>query len=59
MSAFMIYVLGFIVLLGGMVYGAMLLDVPQQWIIVGALVIAGLGVMAGVSRTKQRDPPAE
>jgi uncharacterized membrane protein len=57
MSAFMLYVLGFFVLLGGVGYGAFLLHVPQTWIVVGALVLIGIGVMSAVSRTKQRDPP--
>ncbi|MDE2265756.1 MAG: hypothetical protein KGL29_07645 [Alphaproteobacteria bacterium] len=59
MSAFMLYVAGFIVLLGGLVYGAFLLHVPQTWIGVGALVIVGFGIMSAVSHTKQRDPPSE
>lgn len=57
MSAFMLYVIGFIILLGGLVYGAFLLHVPQTWIGVGALIIIGIGVMSAVSHTKQRDPP--
>jgi hypothetical protein len=59
MSAFALYVLGFIVLLGGLIYAAHLLHVPQAWIIVGALVVIGLGIMSAVARTKQRDPPSE
>jgi cadmium resistance protein CadD (predicted permease) len=59
MSAFMLYVGGFIVLLGGLIYAAFLLHVPQTWIIVGALVLIGIGIMSAVSRTKQRDPPSE
>ena len=59
MSAFMIYAMGFIVMLAGLVYGATLLHLPQNWIIVGGLVIAGLGVMMGVSLNKQPDKPAE
>jgi hypothetical protein len=59
MSAFMLYVGGFLVLLGGLVYGAFLLHVPPTWIGVGALVLVGLGVMSAVSRTKQRDAPKE
>lgn len=57
MSAFTLYVIGFIALLGGLCYGAYLLNVPNTWIGVGALVVIGLGVMSGVSRTKERDPP--
>jgi hypothetical protein len=59
MSAFTLYVFGFIVLLAGLIYGAYLIHVPQTWIIVGALVVIGLGVMSAVSHTKRRDPPAE
>jgi len=59
MSSFMLYVLGCIVLLGGLGYGAYLLHVPQTWIIVGALVIVGLGIMSAVTRTKTRDPSSE
>ncbi len=59
MSAFVLYVAGFIVLLGGLIYGAFLLHVPHAWIGVGALVIIGFGIMSAVSHTKQRDPPSE
>jgi len=59
MSAFMLYVVGFFVLLAGLVYGAWLIHVPHTWIIVGVLVILGLGIMSAVSRTKRRDPPSE
>src|SRR5579872_5575813 len=59
MSAFMLYVFGFFVLLGGLGYAAYLLHVPQTWIVVGALVLIGMGVMSAVARTKQRDPPQD
>ena len=59
MSAFNLYVAGYIVLLGGLGYGAYLLHVPHSWIVVGALVMVGLGVMSAVSHTKQRDLPKE
>lgn len=57
MSAFALYVVGFFVLLAGLIYGAYLLHVPQTWIMVGTLVVLGLGVMSAVSHTKQRDLP--
>lgn len=59
MSAFVLYVVGFFVLLGGLIYGAYLIHVPQTWILVGTLVVLGLGIMSAVSHTKQRDPPSE
>jgi len=59
MSAFSLYVFGFFVLLGGLGYGAHLLHVPNSWIVVGALIAVGLGVMSAVARTKRRDPPTD
>ena len=59
MSAFVLYVAGFFILLAGLVYGAFLLHVPQVWIGVGALVLIGFGIMSAVSHTKRRDPPSE
>ncbi len=56
MSPFLLYLAGFVVLLAGLIYAAVLLDVPQTWIIVGALVLVGVGLMSGVVRTKQREP---
>jgi positive regulator of sigma E activity len=57
MSSFMLYVIGFFILLAGLVYAAYLVHIPQTWIVVGALIVVGLGVMSAVSQTKRRDPP--
>ena len=58
MSAFMLYAVGFFVLLAGLIYAAYLVHVPQTWIVVGGLIVVGLGIMSAVSRTKRRDPPS-
>jgi hypothetical protein len=59
MSAFALYVVGFVLVVGGVLYAEHLLHVPQTWVIVSALVMLGLGVMSAVSHTKRRDPPSE
>ena len=59
MSAFGLYVIGFLVLLCGLIYAAWLVHIPQTWIVVGTLIVVGIGVMSAVSHTKRRDPPAE
>jgi positive regulator of sigma E activity len=59
MSAFGLYIVGFVVFVAGLLYAEHLLHVPQTWVIVSALVILGLGVMSAVSHTKRRDPPSE
>jgi hypothetical protein len=54
--SFGIYLLGFIIVIVGLAMGAYLLHIPAQWIGVGVLVLAGLGIVMGVSRTRQKDP---
>jgi positive regulator of sigma E activity len=55
--SFMLYILGIVVLLAGLIYGAVLLHVPQQWIVVGAIIVTGLGILSAVAHTRSRDKP--
>ena len=55
--SFWIYIAGFLVLIGGLIYGAVLLHVAAQWIAVGAIVLLGLAILKGVKATRQKDPP--
>ncbi len=57
MSAFALYVIGFILLVAGVLVGLNLLGVSAQWLLVTALVLAGLGVVTGVASTKRKDLP--
>ena len=57
MSAFGLYVIGFLILIVGLAIGAYLLSVPPMWIAVGVIVLAGIGILMATSRTKQKDPP--
>ncbi len=53
--SFALYLGGLVVLLVGIAYGAVLLDVPTQWIVVGIVVFAGLGILSAVAHTRSRD----
>jgi uncharacterized membrane protein YiaA len=55
--SFGIYLVGYLILIIGLGYGASLMHVPSHWIVVGVIVLAGLGVISGVKSTRQRDPP--
>jgi hypothetical protein len=57
--SFILYVVGFFVLLAGLGYAAYLLHVPETWIIVGALVIVGVGVMSAGSHIKRHIYPGD
>ncbi len=54
--SFMIYIIGVLIFLAGLIYGAVLLGIPQQWIVVGSIIVFGLCVLGGVGRTRQKDP---
>jgi uncharacterized membrane protein YiaA len=56
MSSFATYLIGFIILIVGLAFAAVLLNVPQMWIAVGVIVLIGIGVLSATSRTKMRDP---
>jgi hypothetical protein len=53
---FSIYIIGFLIFISGLVYGAILLNVPEQWIAVGAVLLLGLGILTGAKATRQKDP---
>ena len=55
MSSLMIYIIGFVIVIAGLAYGASLAGLSTQWIVVGVLVLMGLGVAMGVTRTRTRD----
>lgn len=57
MSSFVIYAIGFLILLAGLVYGATLVGVQTPWIVAGALVVLGIGIAMGVGKTRQKDVP--
>ncbi|MGD1094221.1 MAG: hypothetical protein ABSB35_19825 [Bryobacteraceae bacterium] len=54
--SFTIYLIGYSVLIAGLALGARMMHVAPRWIGVGVLILAGMGILSGVARTRQRDP---
>jgi len=48
--------MGFVIVIGGLIYGAYLVHMPTHWIAVGAIVLLGIGILTGVKATRQKDP---
>jgi hypothetical protein len=55
--SFAIYLVGFVILLVGVVWGLTVAGIPTIWIAVIALIMLGLGIISGVSHTRSKDPP--
>jgi cadmium resistance protein CadD (predicted permease) len=53
--SFGIYLTGCVVVIAGLIYGASLMHVPTQWMVVSGLVLVGLGILMGVKVTRQKD----
>jgi hypothetical protein len=53
---FIVYMVGMLLLAGGLAYGASMAGIGQRWIVVGVLALIGIGVMGGITKTRQRDP---
>ena len=51
-----LYVAGSLIVISGLIYGAVLLHVPPQWIVVGSVILIGLAILTGVKSTRQKDP---
>jgi len=54
--SFGLYAFGFAILIGGLIYAAHLVHMPAHWIVVGAIVLLGVGILSGVKATRQKDP---
>lgn len=54
--SFGIYAAGFVIVIGGLIYAAHLVHMPTHWIVAGALVFIGMGVLSAVKATRQKDP---
>ena len=58
MSSFSTYLIGYIVLIIGLTIAAFLLGAPPVWIVVGAIILIGAGIVMATTRTKPKDPQA-
>jgi hypothetical protein len=53
MSNLAIYLIGIVILIAGLAWGASVAGLSQTWIGVGALVLLGIGIATAVSRTRK------
>ena len=56
--SFALYIVGLLVLIGGIAWALVVAGVAVTWVAIACLVVAGIGIMTAVSRTRAKDPPA-
>jgi hypothetical protein len=56
MTNFVVYLVGTLFVVAGLAYGASRMGISSTWILAGALVIIGFGLMGGIVKTRQKDP---
>jgi hypothetical protein len=54
--SFALYMVGFVIFLAGVIWGAVEAGVPHLYIGIGALIFLGIGIFSAVSRTRSKDP---
>lgn len=54
--SFALYMIGFLIFLAGVGWGASVAGVPTLYIGIGALILLGVGIFSAVGRTRSKDP---
>ena len=54
--SFALYMIGFALLIGGIAWALSLAGVSATYIAVACVILAGFGIITGVSRTRTKDP---
>ena len=54
--SFALYMFGLALLIGGIAWGLVAAGVSQTYILIACLIVAGIGIMMAVSRTRTKDP---
>ena len=46
------FILGFLLLIGGLAWGALELGAPQFWVMIGSMILLGAGIIMAANRTR-------
>jgi hypothetical protein len=57
--SFALYVVGFLIVIAGVAWGLVRAGVPTVWVVIASIILFGLGILTGVTRTRSRDLPKD
>ncbi len=49
---FFAYILGFLILIGGLAWAAIEAGAPRLWVMIGSMILMGVGMITAASRTR-------
>jgi hypothetical protein len=56
--SFALYLIGFVIFVAGIAWALSVAGVSQLYIAIAVVILIGLGIFTGVSRTRTKDPSA-
>jgi energy-converting hydrogenase Eha subunit G len=56
--SFALYMLGLAILVGGIAWALITAGLATTYVVIACLIVAGIGIMMAVSRTRAKDPPS-
>ncbi|MEC5384418.1 hypothetical protein VVD49_01715 [Uliginosibacterium sp. H3] len=55
--SFALYMLGFAFVIGGVAWALVLAGLSTQYVVIVSIILLGVAVLTGVTRTRLKDPP--
>ena len=55
--SFPLYLVGFIIVIVGVAWGLSVAGVPQTYIVIACVILLGIAILSGVTKTRTKDPP--
>lgn len=56
---FLAYIIGFLIFIAGLAWAAIEAGAPQLYVMIGSVILLGLGIILGASRTRSYRSPAD
>ncbi len=53
--SFVLYLLGTVIFIGGVAWALVTAHLPQQWVVIVCVILLGVGIFTGVTRTRTKD----
>jgi len=55
---FALYLIGFLLFIGGVAWAMISAGLPTTWVAIAAMILLGIGIFTGATRTRTKDPSA-